>query len=224
VLSAEDLAFWNENGYVIVRNAVPTAKAKAAEDAVWSFLDMSPADPTSWYKKPIGKGIMMELYFHDALAENRRSARIRKAFAQLWNDVDLWVTADRTSFNPPENDVYSFQGPRLHWDMSLAEPLYFGTQGILYLCDTDADQGAFTCVPGFHRELGSWLDSLPDRSHARTFNLDDRAIPIAAQAGDLIIWHQALPHGASPNRGTYPRIAHYINMFPTRRRENLNWL
>lgn len=223
VLTADDLAFWDENGYVIVRNAISLDEAKASETVVWEHLGMSPGDPSTWYRRPIGKGIMMELYHHPTLAKNRRSARIRKAFAQLWNDADLWVTTDRTSFNPPENSVYTFQGPHLHWDMSLAKPHYFGTQGILYLCDTDADQGAFTCVPGFNRTLAQWLDSLPDRSAARQVDLSQHAVPVPANAGDLIIWHQFLPHGASPNRGRYPRIAQYINMFPTRRRENMEW-
>src|ERR1700722_17616810 len=35
----------------------------------------------------------------------------------------------------------------------------------------------------------------------------------AQGAGDLVIWHQALPHSASPNRGTRPRMVQYVNMF-----------
>ena len=37
---------------------------------------------------------------------------------------------------------------------------------------------------------------------------------IAAKAGDLIIWHQALPHGASRNLHHLPRMVQYINMYP----------
>jgi hypothetical protein len=35
---------------------------------------------------------------------------------------------------------------------------------------------------------------------------------IAAEAGDLIIWHVALPHTAALNRGRLPRVAQYITM------------
>ena len=42
VLSREDRAFWEENGYVVVHNAVPPENLKAAEGAVWKFLDMAP--------------------------------------------------------------------------------------------------------------------------------------------------------------------------------------
>ena len=224
MLSAEDLAFWHEHGYVIVRGAVPKEQARATEQAVWEALGMSPHDPATWYTKPIGKGIMMEFYHHPTLQANRESRRIHKAFAQLWQTADLWKTTDRTSFNPPETPALPFQGPRLHWDMSLEPPFQFGTQGLLYLCDTPAEQGAFCCVPGFHRTLEPWLAGLPAGTDPRRVDLDAQAVPIAAEAGDFVIWHHMLPHGSSPNRGHYPRIVQYLNMYPVEFKENLAWL
>ena len=224
VLSAEDLAFWEEHGYVILRAAISKEQARATEKAVWEALAMDPNAPATWYEKPIGKGIMMDFYHHPTLFENRRSKRIQKAFAQLWQTADLWKTTDRTSFNPPETAAYPFQGPHLHWDMSLEPPLRFGTQGLLYLCDTPTEQGAFCCVPGFHRTLKGWLATLPADTDPRQVNLDALAVPIAAEAGDFVIWHHALPHGSSPNRGTYPRIVQYLNMYPVEFKENMAWL
>jgi hypothetical protein len=224
VLSAEDLAFWEEHGYVILRAAISKEQARATEKAVWEVLEMNPNAPATWYEKPIGKGIMMDFYHHPTLRENRQSKRIQKAFAQLWQTADLWKTTDRTSFNPPETATYHFQGPHLHWDMSLEPPLRFGTQGLLYLCDTPAEQGAFCCVPGFHRKLESWLATLPAGTDPRRVNLDALAVPIAAEAGDFVIWHHALPHGSSPNHGTYPRIVQYLNMYPVEFKENMAWL
>jgi hypothetical protein len=29
----------------------------------------------------------------------------------------------------------------------------------------------------------------------------------------MVLWADTLPHGASPNRGLYPRIVQYIAMF-----------
>ncbi|MDO7849865.1 phytanoyl-CoA dioxygenase family protein [Hymenobacter sp. M29] len=224
VLSAEDLAFWEKNGYVIVRAAILKEQARATENAVWEALGMDPNNPATWYEKPIGKGIMMDFYHHPTLLANRQSKRIQKAFAQLWQTADLWKTTDRTSFNPPETATYQHQGTPLHWDMSLEPPLRFGTQGLLYLCDTPAEQGAFRCVPGFHRQLASWLAALPAGTDPRRVNLDALAVPIAAEAGDFVIWHHALPHGSSPNHGTYPRIVQYLNMYPVDFKENMAWL
>ena len=38
--------------------------------------------------------------------------------------------------------------------------------------------------------------------------------PIPGAAGDMVIWHDALPHGATPNRGERPRIVQYLNLYP----------
>ena len=224
VLSADDLRHWHEHGYVILRGAISRAQAQATEAAVWEALDMSPHDPASWYAKPIGQGMMMDFYHHPTLRENRRSARIHKAFAQLWGSADLWATTDRTSLNPPETTTYCHQGTPLHWDVSLHPPFHFGTQGLIYLCDTAADQGAFRCAPGFHRQLKTWLAGLPTGTDPRQVDLSALTQPIAAEAGDMVIWHHFLPHGSSPNWGTYPRIVQYLNLYPVEFKENMAWL
>lgn len=224
VLSAEDLAFWDENGYVIVHEAISRDQARETESAVWQHLGMDPRDAGTWYERPIGKGIMTGLYNHPALAANRKSARIRKAFAQLWQTGDLWVSVDRAGFNPPETERFKFPGPRIHWDMNLSPPLNFSTLGILYLCDTPARQGAFTCIPGFHKRIERWLNELPAGADPRQEILKEPTTRIAANAGDLIIWNQALPHGGSPNTMSYSRIVQYINMYPPIIEEDKPWL
>jgi Phytanoyl-CoA dioxygenase (PhyH) len=217
VLSAEDRAFWEENGYVVVREAVPLENCRAAERAVWEFLEMHPNDPESWYPDPPRKGIMVEIYQHQALWDNRQYPRVHQAFSEIWGTEKLWVTFDRASMNPPERPGYAFPGPYLHWDMSLEKPDRFWVQGVLYLADTPGNQGAFTCIPGFQRKLGQWLKSLPpDTDPRKVIRETPGAIPIEGKAGDLVIWHSALPHGSSPNSAQRPRMAQYISMHPAR--------
>jgi hypothetical protein len=220
VLTPDEMAFWEENGYVIVHDAVPPENCRAAAAAIYEFLAANPADPGTWYRQHT---IWIPLLRHPALVANRHSRRIHRAFAQLWGRPDLWVNTDQCGFNPPERDDWKFQGPHLHWDMSLALPLSFGTQAILYLDDTEADQGAFQCVPGFHRELETWLESLPAEADPRQQDLSGLARPIPGKAGDLIIWHQALPHGSSPNRASRPRVVQYLNLRPSHWDYNPIW-
>jgi hypothetical protein len=213
VLSAEDLAFWHEHGYVVVHDAVPEDTRLAALDAVLALRGARLDEPESWYKGR--QSIMIQAFQHAAFDANRRAPRVHKAYAQLWGSADLWVTTDRVGFNAPEREGWTFQGPDLHWDISLARPVGFHTQGVLYLTDTTGEQGAFTCVPGFHRRIEGWLDSLPAGADPRAEDLHALGSrPIAGRAGDLIIWHDALPHGSRPNRGTAPRIVQYIAMYP----------
>jgi Phytanoyl-CoA dioxygenase (PhyH) len=224
VLSAADLAFWDEHGYVVLHDAVPAATREAAAQALWQHIGASADDPETWYRRT-DHGIMVQYFQHPAFAEIRRAPRIHKAFAQLWGTADLWATTDRVGFNPPEREGFKFPGPHLHWDVSVKTPIPFGTAGILYLADTPPEQGAFTLVPGFQRWGEDWLNRLPPGAHPREQNLYDLGPRlIGGRAGDLIIWHQALPHGASPNRGTRPRLVQYVNMFPTRVEEHEEWI
>jgi len=211
VFDADDLAHWDREGWVVLRGALSPAEAAAVEALLWQTVDGDPADPASWYA-PRGNGIMVQYFQHPALDVARTSPRIHKAFAQLWGTADLWTTIDRMSFNPPETPRHPFQGPHLHWDVSLALPVPFATQGILYLTDTAADQGALTLVPGLHHRLEGWLDGL-DGGDPRQADLNAEAVPIPAGAGDLVIWRQDLPHGASPNRAARPRMAQYVNFY-----------
>ena len=216
VLNADDLAFWDENGYVIIRQAVSREDCNEAVQVVCDHLGISIADPSTWYQSHFSKqGIMVQLFQHPVLERNRRAPAIRGAYEQLWGRTDLWMNTDRVSFNPPENEKWRVPGPRLHWDVSLDLPIPLGLQGLLYLTDTLENQGAFTLVPGFHNKIDNWVRSLPPGSDPRTQDLYQLGPkPIAAGAGDFILWHQALPHGSSPNTATQPRIVQYINYLP----------
>ena len=223
-LSDDDLAHWREHGYVVLHDAAPATTCAAAAQAIYDHVGARPDDAETWYV-PNDHGIMVQLFQHPAFAANRHAPRVHKAFAQLWGTVDLWVTTDRGGFNVPERPGFMFRGPDLHWDVSVKTPIPFFTGGILYLTDTPPEQGAFTLVPGFHRWGEDWLKSLPAGADPRSQNLHALgAIPIGGRAGDLIIWHLALPHGASPNRGARPRLVQYINMFPAVYDEQEEWI
>jgi hypothetical protein len=224
VLSPEEMKFWDEQGYVVLHNAVSAQQCKAAADVLCEHLKVRLDDPETWYATGLGATIMVELVHHPALDANRASERIRRAFAQIWGTDDLFTTNDRCGFNPPERRGWNFPGPQLHWDTSLTLPIPLHTQGVLYLMDTEAEQGAFTCVPGFHRRIEDWLKSLPEGVDPRQQDLNALgAMPIAGSAADLVIWHHALPHGSRPNRARMPRLVQYINMYPPNRVDRRQW-
>jgi ectoine hydroxylase-related dioxygenase (phytanoyl-CoA dioxygenase family) len=194
-----------------------------AVNAICDFVHADPNRPDTWYGSVQGHSIWIPLFHHPALQANRESARIHRAFAQLWNREDIWVNVDQAGMNPPEKPGWTFPGPHLHWDMSLAQPIPFGVQGILYLADTAADQGAFTCVPGFHRRIEDWLGSLPAEDDPRAHDFTSEAVPIPGRAGDLVIWHHALPHGSRPNRAALPRFVQYMVGRPSTWGHNPVW-
>lgn len=48
--------------------------------------------------------------------------------------------------------------------------------------------------------------------------------PIIGKADDFIIWHQALPHCATPNYGKSPRFVQYLTYFPEKHIESAEWI
>ncbi|MBF7090228.1 phytanoyl-CoA dioxygenase family protein [Flavobacterium sp. ALJ2] len=226
VLSNDDLEFWNTNGYVIIKNAIPKEDCEDTQHAIWNFLQMDPEIKESWYKShQEQKGLMVNFSDHETLNRNRFSPRIKKAYEQLYNTTEIHKTIDKVSFNPPETNDSYFLGGSLHWDVSLDQPISFGLQGLLYLTDCGAQDGAFHCVPGFHKKIDAWLNSLKSDINPREEILKiTQPIPITANAGDFIIWQNTLPHCASPNKGTTPRMVQYLTYFPNDYNSNEKWI
>lgn len=225
VLSEEDHNFWDTNGYLVVKNVVSKRQCEDARNAIWEFLGAAPADVDSWYQLHAGKqGMMLDFFQHPALWVNRNATKIRKVYEELYGATPCYLLVDKVSFNAPETDCHRFNGSRLHWDVSLSQPIPFVLQGLLYLNDTSAEDGAFHCVPGFHKEIDNWLASLPAGADARKIAVEElKPIAIPGSAGDLVIWHQALPHCATPNRGTMPRMVQYIAYKPVNMQESTDW-
>lgn len=226
VLSADDLASWKENGYIVVRNAISAQQCEATRQAIWDFLEMDPANKETWYKRhEQQKGLMLNFSNHETLNKNRFSPKIKKAYEQLYQTTAIHRTIDKVSFNPPETSTFRFMGSPLHWDVSLGLPIPFTLQGLLYLTDCGRNDGAFHCVPGFHTQIETWLNGLDPSEDPRELAARIlQPIPITGIAGDFIIWQNTLPHCAMPNHGTSPRMVQYLTYLPDELAASSVWI
>jgi hypothetical protein len=225
VLSADDLAFFETNGYVIIKSAIPKEDCRETIDVICNFLGIEQNQWDTWYRpNPAWQGIMVQLFQHPIMTKNRSSDKIRRAYEQLWGERNIWMNNDRAGFNPPETEECNFPGPDFLGDCSVELPFLCGLRGFLYLRDTAANQGAFKLVPGFQHRIANWLNSLPPGVDPRQQDLHALGSkPITGEAGDFIIWQQALQHGSSPNTSTQPRFVQYINYQPVEYKEQADW-
>ncbi|MGH2667254.1 phytanoyl-CoA dioxygenase family protein [Flavobacterium sp.] len=226
VLTKEDIEFWNENGYVIVKNAIEKSDCSATVQAIWDFMGMQSEKRETWYKRHEKlRGLMLNFSNHETLNKNRASLRIQKAYEELYGTEKIYKTIDKVSFNPPETANFKFLGSSLHWDVSLKLPIPFRLQGLLYLTDCEAHDGAFHCVPGFHHQIEGWINGLLPEENPREKALQNlKPVPVVGNAGDFIIWHQALPHCASPNHGNSPRMVQYLTYVPENYVASSEWI
>jgi hypothetical protein len=220
LLSPDDHAFFAENGYVIVPNVVPQENLDAVMEAVWEFLGMDRSDPEDWYREPLRTNGMVEMYQHQALWDNRQHPRVYQAFMEILGTPKLWVSTDRVNMKPPLHPAhpeYDHKG-FIHWDVDTTQrPQRLGVQGVLYLADTDVDQGTFQCVPELFRQFETWVETQPPDRDPRTPDLTGFEVePIPGKAGDLLIWNRMLAHGNGRNVSAKSRLAQYITMSPAR--------
>ncbi|MBM3264577.1 MAG: phytanoyl-CoA dioxygenase family protein [candidate division Zixibacteria bacterium] len=219
VLSPEDRQFWEENGYVVVHDAVPPENLQPVIDDLWWFLGMNPDDPDDWYREPHKPGGMIEMYQAQSLWNNRQHAKVHQVFSEIWGTEKLWVSLDRVNMKPPvrtDKPDWDHSG-MIHFDIDTtkAPTATLRVQGVLYLTDTAEDQGGFRCVPGFHRRYDEWVKIQPEDRNGWYPDLSGMEVkPIPGKAGDLIIWHTFLPHGNGRNTSGKPRLAQYISMSP----------
>ncbi len=218
ILSQEDHAFFRKNGYIVVPNAVPQANLDAMIDRIWEFLGMDRNDPEDWYREPHRTNGMVEMYQNQAIWDNRQHPRLHQIFAELVGSPKLWVSIDRACMKPPRHPAhpeYDHKG-FIHWDMDVTKrPLPFHLQGVLFLADTDVDQGGFQCAPQVYRELAAWGQSdSPEPPPAVPDPSAETVIQVPGKAGDLLIWNSLLPHGNGHNVSQRPRLAQYITMSP----------
>ena len=220
ILSNNDWNFFRKNGYIIVPRALPQKNLDAVIDAMYNFLGMTHDKPDDWYRRPLRTNGMVEMYHHQAMWDNRQHSRIHQIFTEIWETEKLWVSIDRISFKPPSHPNYPDYANEgfIHWDADTSKlPLSFGVQGVLYLTDTEENQGGFQCIPGIHHQLADFGANRPPNYKYEIPSLREfTPKAISGKAGDLLIWHRALAHGNGHNTSNKPRLAQYISMSPAR--------
>lgn len=236
-LSPEDFAFWQTYGYVVVKEAIPTAAAERLQEFCWDFQGLDPDRPDTWYEDREFRSELeqelhiygfVEAYHHQLIWDSRQTQRVYDAFVDVWDCEELWVTLDRLNLNPPniKSRDRKLIAPseegfdiELHWDIdtTLSVPPQ-RIQGTIALNDTQSELGGFQCAPELFRQFEEWKAAQPaDRDPIRPA-IDRAEFPLVRpelKAGDLLIWNGLLAHGVAPNtseRGV--RAVQYLSMMP----------
>ncbi|TWR31738.1 phytanoyl-CoA dioxygenase [Mucilaginibacter pallidiroseus] len=223
VLTEADWAFWMENGYVVIKNAVPKEQAKKLADYLWEYEDKDPNDIQSWYKKPnaqmqmaeLNNTGMVEIYNHQYMWDNRQHPKVHAAFADIWGTEKLWANIDRANLNFPLRPGFEYKG-FIHWDYD-PETKPQNVQGVLALADQiDESMGGFQCIPELYRTYDTWKLTQPeDRDHYKPDTTGFEIVKVKMEAGDLLIFNSTQPHGIRANNSNNKvRIAQYVSMMP----------
>ncbi|ELU8564373.1 phytanoyl-CoA dioxygenase family protein [Vibrio parahaemolyticus] len=222
-LTQEQFEFWQNNGYLVLRQIISPEEVKRSQDFLWEFQEMDPNDSSTWYQAQrrdhamveLNNSGMVECYNNQVLWDNRQNPEVYNAFVDIWDQESLWVTIDRANLNPPNKTGREFSG-FVHWDAdSSLDPLPVNVQGVLALSDTNEETGGFQCVPELYRQLEEWRKTQPADRDPYVPDLTGFEVEfISMRAGDLLIFNSLLPHGIRPNQSDTVRMAQYISMVP----------
>lgn len=223
VLSEADWKFWIDQGYIVIKNAVPRENTDRLANFLWEFEEKDQNNPETWYAPPraemqmkeLTNSGMVEIYNHQYLWDNRQMEKVYNAFVDIWGTEKLWVTIDRCNLNFPVRPGFPFKG-FIHWDYD-PETKPQNVQGVLALADqTDENMGGFQCLPWLYKNYDTWKLTQPeDRDHFKPDVTGIELVKVKMNAGDLLIFNSTQPHGIRPNSTKDKvRMAQYISMMP----------
>jgi hypothetical protein len=230
VLSVSEAEHFEEYGYVVVKGVISPDEAR---DYYHMILDLIPRNlviPRAWHVadgrfKPYHENgdacwdtpELLRLMCHDHLyrvaVQLLGSERLRSGDGR-GRDGSLGITL--------RNDAGPILSQRLHVDASIprdAPQAFFTPQevqvgGCFYFNDVEPEGGGIHVVPRGHRLVTAKVQSHPGGWPAvftpGFFDDFPDSVECTAQAGDFVLLHHLVPHAASNNRRSIPRVAQFV--------------
>jgi ectoine hydroxylase-related dioxygenase (phytanoyl-CoA dioxygenase family) len=225
---AEIEEFW-ENGFIVIKDVLDADTMATAKQAI---LDMVPRDLVfgehfashSGRLKPYNADGKQSFYTPELLPL-LCNEKLYKVMSDLFetdylfaNDGSLGITLKDTSSEGLTQ--------KLHLDMRrptreqlTREHVRFdvGMGGCYYLSDVEENGAGIHVIPRGHKMVEEIFfneeDGLERFENWRNINDLAPSIEVTANAGDFVLMHHMMPHGASRNRNAVPRIAQFTRFY-----------
>lgn len=212
MIKAQDVDFYNDNGYLLVKGVFDRREVEAMRAAVDAIIDRAARTnrdanhawqgdylPPEQLKKLVLKGFH-DVHYHDAsFTRAVVHPNMTAILAQLIGP-NVQLHHSKMLVKPPENGAafpmhqdYPYF-PHAHHTMTAAS---------IHLDDANIDNGCLYVVPGSHKR-----GPLP---HVGRHYLDAKEYPLSigtacpAEAGDVLFFNYLTIHGSPPNRSERTR-------------------
>jgi hypothetical protein len=226
VLTASEVRQYHEQGYVMIRGVLTPEEATHYREVI---LDMVPRDlsiPEHWEMR----GGRIKPHTHTgsetvdlpALMPLYGNERLYRAAAQLFGTPHLRVADGSIGITLRNDGGDSIRSQSLHLDFFVPEGVDFlftpeevQVGGCLYFNRVEPQGGGIHIVPGGPRRVeeicrrhgpGS-RDLYRDWSRIDDF---PESVEITGEPGDFVLMHHLMPHAASHNRRSKPRVAMFL--------------
>jgi ectoine hydroxylase-related dioxygenase (phytanoyl-CoA dioxygenase family) len=217
MLSKQQIEFYNENGYLLVENAVSPAQLAQMRDIAYDFIEKSRAASVSDDVFDLDDGhsaeaprltrIKLPHRQHPYFWEVAKSSGITEVLRQLLGP-DVLLQTSKLNTKAPGG------GAAVEWHQDWA--FYPHTNDRILACglmleDVDLANGPLQVIPGSHK--GPVLDhNNKDGVFCGAIDPDDpefhgdKAVTLTGKAGSMTVHHARTLHGSAPNRSDRARL------------------
>jgi ectoine hydroxylase-related dioxygenase (phytanoyl-CoA dioxygenase family) len=212
MLNSQQIQQYQQDGYTVVRNIFTPAELDELERELDAMIDRRLRQKASldatWagdWKKEMPKTEI--LHTHDVQLYSAAWSRVlthdrfTSALAAV-NGPNIQLHHTKAFIKPPEKGS-AFP---MHQDYPyFPHANHTMAAAIIHLSDATPEMGCFCVYPGTHK-LGP-LPTVHERAHyldPKTYPIE-KATPLPAQRGDVVIFHYLLVHGSDINRSNRPR-------------------
>ena len=217
MLTAEQIAFYHANGYLMVEDAVSPAELARMREITYDLIDKSrdvtesnavyDLDDGHSAAQPKLTRIKLPTKQHPYFWEVLKSSRITEVLKQLMGP-DVLLQTSKLNTKAPGG------GAAVEWHQDWA--FYPHTNDNLLACglmleDVDLANGPLQVIPGSHK--GPILSHHSDQGvfcgavdpADPDFHLD-KAVTLTGKAGSMTVHHARTLHGSAPNRSDRARL------------------
>lgn len=216
MLTADQIAFYRENGYLLIEDAVTPAELAELRRVTLEFVERSRAvsEADEVYDLDAGHGpehprptrIKLPHKRHPIYRRVLANERIAGAFEALLGPDVVLQTSKLNTKMPGGGAAVEWHQDWAFYPHTNDDVLAFG----LMLDDVDEANGPLMVIPGSHR--GPILDHHREGVFCGAIDPDDplfereRAVALTGRAGSMTVHHARTLHGSAPNTSDRPRL------------------
>ena len=215
-LSADDLTFYRENGYLMIENAVSDEHLEALRRVTYDFIEQSRqvTDSNDIFDLDEGHGpatprltrIKLPHKQHPIYDTVLRSARMQGYFQALLGPNVTLQTSKLNTKAPGGGAAVEWHQDWAFYPHTNDDMLAFG----LMLEDVDEANGPLMVIPGSHKgpllshhNNGVFAGAVDPADPDFHF---DQAVTLTGKAGSMTVHHARTLHGSAPNRSDRARL------------------
>ena len=214
--TAEDTAFYAENGYLLVEDAVTPGQLAELRRITAELIEgsRSVTESNEVYDLDRGHGpetprltrIKLPHRRHPFFWEVLRNSRMTEVLAALLGPDTTLLTSKLNTKAPGGGAAVEWHQDWAFYPHTNDDLLAFG----LMLEDVTEENGPLMVIPGTHR--GPILDHSANGVFAGAIDPDDplferdRAVTLTGKAGSMTVHHARTLHGSAPNRSDRARM------------------